>query len=80
MYALNINEYGRILSATYEQYAADGAPLVETLPDGDITDYIYKDGEYVYEPLPEPEPEHEDTTPVTWAALAAAYSEGVNEA
>jgi len=36
LYALNLDEDGRILSATYETYAAAGMPAVETLPDGDI--------------------------------------------
>ena len=55
MYALNLAENGRILSATFEQYAAEGQPIVGTLPDGDIADYIYESGGYVYSPLPEPE-------------------------
>lgn len=53
-YALNLDADGRILSATYETYAAADMPLVESLPDGDITDYKYIDGEFIYEPLPEP--------------------------
>ena len=56
MYALNLAEYNRILSATFEEYATADMPKVDTLPDGDITDYLYVDGQYVYEPLPEPEP------------------------
>lgn len=55
-YALNLGDDGRILSATYETYAAPGMPLVETLPDGDISDYKYINSEYVYDPLPKPEP------------------------
>lgn len=51
-YALNLAEDGRILSATFEQYAADGMPLVDELPDGNISDYLYRDGKYVYDPLP----------------------------
>ena len=31
-------------------------PVVEGLPDGDITDYKYINNEYVYDPLPKPEP------------------------
>ena len=38
LYALNLDEGGRILSATYEAYAVAGMPIVEALPDGDITD------------------------------------------
>ena len=56
MYALNLSEDNRILFATFEEYATDDMPKVETLPDGDISDYKYVDGVYVYDPLPEPEP------------------------
>ncbi len=64
MYALYINaETGRILSATFPQYASADAVLVDALPEGDITDYLYKDGKYIYDPLPkteEPEPSVND--------------------
>lgn len=63
MYALNLGEDGRILSATRPEYAPGSQPRVETLPDGDISDYRYVDGEYIYDPLPEPEPEPEQPTP-----------------
>ena len=61
-YALNLDEDSRILSATYEAYAAPSMPLVEALPDGDITDYKYINNEYVYDPLPKPEPELQEPT------------------
>lgn len=61
-YALNLDENGRILSATYETYAAPSMPLVEALPDGDITDYKYINGEFIYDPLPKPEQLQEPTT------------------
>lgn len=62
MYALNIAEDGRILSATYPQYAPADAVKVDALPEGDISDYLYIDGQYVYDPLPKPEePEPEAT-------------------
>jgi hypothetical protein len=54
-YALNLAEDGRILSATYEEYAPEDAVLVNELPEGDISDYLYVDGKYVHDPLPEPE-------------------------
>lgn len=50
-FALNLGEDGRILSATYAQYAPATAVLVEALPDGDIADYRYENGAYVYAPL-----------------------------
>lgn len=57
MYVLNLNpETNRILSAGIMPKPPAGAVLVDTLPDGDITDYLYVDGAYVYDPLPEPEP------------------------
>ena len=47
-YALNIDsETNAVLSATYEQYAWDGCVIVDHLPEGDITDYDFIDGEYV---------------------------------
>ena len=55
-YALNLADDGRILSVTFEQYAVPGQPIVGTLPEGNISDYLYIGGEYVYDPLPHPEP------------------------
>lgn len=46
-YALNISETNAILSATYEQFAWEGCVIVDHLPDGDITDYDFIDGDYV---------------------------------
>ena len=62
-YALNLTENGRILSATFPEYAPVGAVFVDELPEGDISDYLYIDGQYIHEPLPKPEqPEAEATT------------------
>lgn len=56
MYALNLAEDNHILSASFEtEYTPPEQPRVETLPDGDISDYRYEDGEYVYDPVIEPE-------------------------
>jgi hypothetical protein len=47
-YALNIDsKTNAVLSATYEQFAWEGCVLVDHLPEGDITDYDFIDGEYV---------------------------------
>jgi len=51
-YALNIAEDGRILSATFSKYAHKDAVLVDTLPEGNISDYLYTNGAFVYDPLP----------------------------
>ena len=50
-YALNLAEDGRILSVTYPQYAPEGATIVYTLPEGNLTDYIYSNGEFVHSPV-----------------------------
>ena len=51
MFAINIDENGRILSATSPQYAPDWYVRVESLPPGDISDYIYTMTGYVYAPV-----------------------------
>ena len=83
LYALNIDDDGRILSATYDQYAPPEQPRVTELPEGNIPDYKYIDGEYVYDPLPQPEPPEPEPEPsggdyVTYGELAEAIREGVN--
>lgn len=60
-YALNIDEYGRILSVTYEEFASDGMPIVEELLDVDMADYRYVNNEYVYDPIDKPELEDAPT-------------------
>jgi hypothetical protein len=54
-YALKLSEDGRIRFATFEKYATDGMALVDKLPDGDISEYVYKNGVYIHAPLPKPE-------------------------
>ena len=51
-YALNLAEDGRILSATYEEFAPADAVLVDELPEGNIADHRSADGAYVHEPIP----------------------------
>lgn len=58
-YALNLAEDGRILSATYEKYALADTVLVDELPEGNIADYLYQEGEYVYSPVPAPTAEEQ---------------------
>lgn len=79
IYALSLEADGRILSATFPQYAPADAVLVEALPEGNIHDYLYVDGEYVHDPLPAPEePEPTPAAPDVWDELDAAYQEGVD--
>ncbi|MDD3428434.1 MAG: hypothetical protein PHG02_00325 [Oscillospiraceae bacterium] len=55
-YALNLGTDGRVLSVTYAKYAADSMALAQTLPEGDVGDYRYQNGSYVYDPLPQNNP------------------------
>ena len=54
-YALNLGKDGRVLSVTYEKYATEDMPLVDSIPEGNVADYRYVDGEFIHDPLPEPE-------------------------
>ena len=62
MYALNLDTDNRILSVTFDEYAPEEQPRVEELPEGDVSDYKYIDGEYVYDPLLKPEPVEPEPT------------------
>lgn len=55
-YALNLAENGRILSATYAEFAPADAVRVDELPEGNLSDYLFTDGECVYDSKPAEEP------------------------
>lgn len=71
-YALKIHEDNRIGYAcvVLQNGNYDGMPIVDTLPDGNLPDYRYVAGEYIYDPLPVPDPvEPEPTAEERIAAL-----------
>ena len=71
-YGLTLDENSRIVSATAQRYAPEGAIIVDELPKGNLHDYLYIDGEFVYDPLPIPdEPEPQPTQEDRIAALEA---------
>ena len=82
IYALNLADDGRVLSVTYDRFALANQPRVETLPDGDVTEYRYVDGEFVHDPPPAPEqpddsePTHEERITALEEALTA-IEEGI---
>ena len=55
--ALNLAEDNRILSAwkVLPNGNYDGMPIVDILPEGNLLDYQYIDGEFIYNPLPKEE-------------------------
>ena len=54
-YRLNVDKDGRVLSATFDKYGSSDMPLVEALPDGDVSQYRYVDGAFVLDPVEVPE-------------------------
>lgn len=61
-YGLVLDEENRIISAPAQRYAPMDAVIVDKLPEGDITDYMYINNEFIYNPLPKEEVE-ETLTP-----------------
>ena len=80
MYALHLKNENRIHSAweVLPNGNYDGMPIVDALPEGDITDYLYINNQYVYDPLPRPEPVEPTPELTVWDELDAAYQEGVD--
>ena len=76
MYVLNLAEDNRILSAwvVIEGQSYEGMVIVDTLPEGDITNYKYINNEYVYDPLPEPEPIEPEPTQLDMVEAQALYT------
>lgn len=57
MYLIVLDDNNRIVAArdyTPGEDIPDGHVPVDSLPPGDMHDYRYEDGEYVYDPIPEP--------------------------
>ncbi len=62
MYALNLAEDTRVLSVcpcidgqTYDN-------VVDSFPDGNVTEYRYENGQFIHDPLPKPEPTAQEPT------------------
>lgn len=77
-YGLVLDEDNRIVNALVQRYAPEDAIVVDKLPDGYFHDYLYVNGEYVYDPLPRPEPVDPEPERSVWDELDAAYQEGVD--
>ena len=73
-FSLNLADDGRVLSATFEKYAPDGSVLVDELPEGNLADYRWQDGVFIYDPLPEPEPVTEEPTQLDRVEAQAVYT------
>lgn len=54
-YSLNLGENGRILSVCNCLEGQNYENIVDSFPDGDVTEYRYENGEFIHDPLPKPE-------------------------
>ena len=72
-YALNLDVDGRILSATYPQYASENAVMVDILPDRNLSDYLYSNGEFMYQPISDQE--EKPPTPTMEERLSSVESD-----
>ena len=73
-YALNIADDGRVLSATFEKFAPADSVLVDELPEGNLSDYRWQDGVFIYDPLPEPDPVPEEPSQLDRVEAQAVYT------
>lgn len=78
MYALNLASDGRVLSASPASMAPVGSVFASYLPEGNLYEYRYVNGEYIHDPLPAAVPT-EESSEATTADMAAAILEGVND-
>lgn len=77
-YGLALNAENRIINVYVKRDAPANVIIVGALPGGNITDYRYIDGEYIYDPLPNPEPAEPSAEGPVWDELDAAYQRGVD--
>lgn len=73
-YALNLAEDWRVLSATFEKYAPADSVLVDEMPEGNLADYRWQDGAFVYDPLPEPDPAPEEPSQLDRVEAQVTYT------
>lgn len=76
-YALNIDTNNRILSAcvVLPNGNYENMTQVDSLPEGKTSDYLYIDGEYVYDPLPASAKPGEEEEPTYEERIAALEEE-----
>lgn len=74
MYSLNLAPDGRVLSAAFARFAPGGV-IVDALPEGNLYDYIYANGQFVRSPLPADEQTEIPSVDERLDALEAALLE-----
>lgn len=61
-YALNLGDNGRILSVCVCLEGQTYENIVDSFPDGDVSEYRHVNGEFIHDPLPTPEPTEAEPT------------------
>lgn len=61
-YCLKLGADNRIEYATREEFASPDLVAVDSLPDGNLVDFRYVEGEYIHDPLPMPGENSEPST------------------
>lgn len=74
MYALNLGKDNRVLSVcpcidgqTYDN-------VVDSFPDEDVSEYRYKNGEFIHDPLPKPESQPTEPTQLDELEAQVVYT------
>lgn len=82
-YAIQVDSTNRINRWEFTKYVPadqlDQYILVDYIPEGNLPDYLYINGEYVYDPLPKPEQPEIIEEPTVWDELDAAYQSGYTD-
>lgn len=61
-YCLKLGADNRIEYATREEFASPDLVAVDSLPDGNLVDFRYVEGEFIHDPLPMPDENSEPST------------------
>lgn len=62
MYSLNLDTDNMILSVCECIEGMEYDIVVESFPDGDVSEYRYENGEFIHDPEPTPEPQPTEPT------------------
>lgn len=62
MYSLNLATDNRVLSVCECIEGMEYDIVVESFPNGDVSDYRYENGEFIHDSMPKPEPTAQEPT------------------
>ena len=77
-YALNLAEDGRVLSITTAEFGPTESEKVDEFPEGNIYEYRYVDGGFVYDPIPKTATPPSDSDRIAALEMAMLEMMGVS--